>query len=124
MAYQSGPTLYVAAYPGLTGRVRVANEVLPVANEVLNSSWSPGSSELFFRTAQGLHVVSYRVESRTFTPGQAALVLSSSDLGLGWDVSADAERFLTALPLDDEAEIRLDVVLNWFEELERLVPID
>ena len=116
VAYQSGPTLYVAAYPGLTGRV-------PVANEVLDSSWSPGSSELFFRTAQGLHVVPYRVESGTFTPGQAALVLSSSELGRGWDVSADAERFLTDLPLDDEAEIRIDVVLNWFEELKRLVPV-
>ena len=122
VAYRSGPTLYVAAYPGLTGRVPVASEVLDSSGHQNGSNWSPGSSELFFRTAQGLHVVSYRVESGTFTPGQAALVLSSSDLGLEWDVSADAERFLTALPLDDEAEIRIDIVQNWFEELQARVP--
>ncbi len=65
----------------------------------------------------------YRVESETFTLEQANLVLSSSDLGLGSEVSADAERFLTALPLNDEAEIRIDVVLNWFQELKERVPV-
>ena len=51
-------------------------------------------------------------------------MLSSSDLGLGWDVSANAERVLTALPLDDEAEIRIDIVQNWFTELQARVPTE
>ena len=124
MAYRSGSTLYVAAYPELTGRVPVSSEVLEGWPLPPDLAWSPGSNELFFRTAEGLHAVPYRIEAGTFTLGRADLVLSSSDLGLGSDVSADAERFLTALPLDDEAEIRLDVVLNWTQELLERVPVN
>ena len=116
MEYVSGSTLYVAPYPALTSR-------MTVANGVGNSAWSPSSRELFFRTAQGLHGVSYRVESGTFIPGEEALVLSSSDLGVGFEVSADATRFLTALPLDDETEVQVNIVLNWFAELKERVPV-
>ena len=123
MAYRSGLTLYVAAYPELTHRVTVTTEALGGWPLPPDRAWSPGSSELFFWTDEGLHVVPYRVESETFTLEEANLVLSSSDLGLGSEVSADAERFLTALPLNDEAEIRIDVVLNWFEELKARVPV-
>jgi hypothetical protein len=38
----------------------------------------------------------------------------------GYDVSADGERFLFAK--DDPASNRLNVVLNWFEELKARVP--
>ena len=44
--------------------------------------------------------------------------------GNGFDVFPDGERFVMILA-DEEAdrtERRLVVVLNWFEELERLVP--
>ena len=39
-----------------------------------------------------------------------------------YDVSPDGQRFLMVLP--GEASMALHVVLNWFEELERLVPTD
>ncbi len=40
-----------------------------------------------------------------------------------YDVTADGKRFLVLLPQEsDQAPAQLNVVLNWFDELKRLVP--
>ena len=39
-----------------------------------------------------------------------------------YDVSADGERFLATTKRADAPPVQIHVVLNWFEELERLVP--
>ena len=41
----------------------------------------------------------------------------------GYDVAPDGERFLM-LKLNTDAQREIHVVLNWFDELERLVPTD
>jgi hypothetical protein len=47
----------------------------------------------------------------------------SSDLWPDYDVSPDGQRFLM-VKLVDESEVpaQINVVLNWFDELKRLVP--
>ena len=45
-----------------------------------------------------------------------------------WDITPDGERFVMVLPDDtgddETADPRINVVLNWFQELTRLVPVD
>jgi len=43
---------------------------------------------------------------------------------LGYDVSADSQNFLMRIIPQDAGPTPLYVVLNWFEELKRLVPIE
>ena len=42
-----------------------------------------------------------------------------------FDVSPDGQRFLMLKPVEQEqvATTQINVVLNWFEELKRLVPV-
>ncbi len=41
-----------------------------------------------------------------------------------YDVSADGQRFLMIKEEQQEAGTQINVVLNWFEELKRLVPTE
>jgi hypothetical protein len=41
-----------------------------------------------------------------------------------WDVSPDGQRFLMVKPVEQQqAATQINVVLNWFEELKRRVPV-
>jgi hypothetical protein len=43
--------------------------------------------------------------------------------GLSWDISADGRRFLPLKPAETSTpDNQLNVVIDWFEELKRLVP--
>jgi len=63
-------------------------------------------------------------------PGEANMLFegsyqSSNDLGFAYDVSADGQRFLMVQTDPDEwTADELVVVLNWFEELKELVPVE
>ena len=46
-----------------------------------------------------------------------------ADIWTNYDISPDGERFVMVRP-DPDAPRELRVVLNWFEELKRLVPTD
>jgi hypothetical protein len=67
-----------------------------------------------------------------FTPGKPELLFEGTYLstgGLGpttaYDVTADGKRFVMLQPEEGAASPaprQINVVLNWFDELERLVP--
>jgi hypothetical protein len=64
-----------------------------------------------------------------FTAGNTARVLdvSAYNSGLGgrnYDVSPDGQRFLMIKDDQQQGAARINVVLNWLEELKRLVPIN
>ena len=40
------------------------------------------------------------------------------------DVHPDGQRFLMLAESENESQPRISVILNWFEELKRLVPTD
>ncbi len=67
----------------------------------------------------------------TFEPRGSPRVLFPDQYVLGstnWDISSDGQQFLMmrpSLPVDGSPAWQdLTVVLNWFEELKRLVPVD
>ena len=69
----------------------------------------------------------------TFTPGAAETLFelppgfSSANPGRVYDLSPDGTRFLSMMAITDEAPATpagtdFKVILNWFDELQRLVP--
>ena len=41
---------------------------------------------------------------------------------IGYDATADGQTFLVSTPVDEVSSAPATVVLNWFDELRRLVP--
>ena len=54
--------------------------------------------------------------------GEARSVIDRDDTGGQISVSSDGRRFLTLSPRAIEGPLELRIILNWFEELERLAP--
>jgi serine/threonine-protein kinase len=89
--------------------------------------WSPDGTELFYRSGDKMMVVSVQTEP-TFNPGRPRLLFEgsylSTSISLGlqyYDISPDGQRFLM-IKEGEPGQTQINVVLNWFEELKRLVP--
>lgn len=123
--------IYVRSFPNVEDKrwqISTQGGVMP--------QWSRDGRELFYRDPSSL--VAVQVESDgDFRPGnQEALFDDTYYLGLSrgiaqlthraYDVSADGKRFLMIKGPHAAPSEPMDVVLvlNWFEELERLVPTD
>ena len=88
--------------------------------------WSPDGSELFYRSGDKMMVVSIRTKP-TFNASRPQVLFEGSYLVSNiirgnqyYDISPDGQQFL--MIKQPEAERQINVVLNWFEELKRLVP--
>jgi len=94
--------------------------------------WSPDGRELFYRSGDAMMVVPVNTEP-TFKVGTPTRLFHGayySLIGRMWDVSPDGKRFLmirgeptsgeTSTP---ETRQRINIVLNWTEELKQRVPI-
>ena len=124
-------TLYVQPYPGPGPRVTITSEGSPT-----EPAWSTAknSSELFFRSGQRVMSVKYKVVGAEFIPENAVELFRQPTLGAGttvratYDVSPDG-RFLLNQAIADATADRLlkifpptlRVILNWNEEVNRLL---
>jgi serine/threonine-protein kinase len=132
MAYQSNESgqyqIYVRPFPKVDdGRwqVSTAGGTRPL--------WSRDGRELFYLDDRDrLTVVRVQVTARTFTASTPSQVLATpyyagSAVGRTYDGSPDGQRFLMikddkSMQDPDAAPPSLTVVVNWVEELKRLVP--
>jgi hypothetical protein len=58
-------------------------------------------------------------------PSASNINLVQVAMNEGWDISPDGKRFLVITALDKpETGVTLQAVVNWFEELRRLVPTE
>ena len=126
IAYRSNETgrleVYVRPFP------RVDEGKWPITTDGGSVPfWAPSGRELFYQNGDLVMVVPIETEP-TFTPGKPQ-VLFSWGLPLNFrnvDVSPDGQRFLVIkdVPqtLEPSARDEITVVLNWAEELKRLVP--
>ncbi|MHC4632354.1 MAG: TolB-like translocation protein, partial [Planctomycetota bacterium] len=112
--------VYVTPYPGPGGKkVSTGGGYHPV--------WSRDSKELFYRSGDKMMAVTYETEPEFRVTGSE--VLFEGRYLSGWyrnyDVSLDGQRFLMIKESEEQpAATQLIVVLNWFEELKRLVPTE
>ena len=90
--------------------------------------WSPDGTELFYLSGGKMMVASIQANDQTLVAGkprelfEGRYVSHSNPPGYQYyDISPDGKRFLM-MKEGQIQQVQINVVLNWFEELKRLVP--
>lgn len=114
-----GPDLYVAPYPGPGEIEKISTDggYQPV--------WSRDGKELFYRSGNEMMAATIETGPGLSVTGSKVLFEGHYLTGYhrNYDVSSDGQRFLMIKEAEGQpAATQLAVVLNWFEELKRLVP--
>ena len=113
------PEIWVRPYPGPGAPVRIS------PSGGLEPVWSRDGHELYY--LEGSKMMAVRIETQPELRPQPAEVLFDGDYfhrnRRSYDVATDG-RFLMIQPMITEQDGQIHVVLNWFEELKRLVPTD
>ena len=127
LAYDSDSSgvneVYVRPFPGPGGEILVSRGGghAPV--------WGPDDTELFYWSNDDAQMKVASLQLEPFLVlGEARLF----DTVRFWnvnnrahhDVHSDGQRFLMLAESENESQPRISVILNWFEELKRLVPTD
>ena len=113
--------IYVRPYPGPGPKHPVS------AGEGREPVWSKGNREIFFRSDNAMMAVDVRTGA-TFEAEEPRVLFEDNFKRTQWinpfyDVSPDGERFLMIQPTAD-APREIHVMLDWAQELERLVPTE
>jgi serine/threonine-protein kinase len=119
VAYESNEggrnEIFVVPYPGPGGKSQVSSDV------GTQPRWNRNGRELFFRS--GAKMMAVDVETGAlFRAGTPRLLFEKA--APDYDVAPDGKRFLMVkpVPLTSEAT-ELHVILNWFDDLRRRVPL-
>ena len=92
--------------------------------------WSPDSREIYYHIGDAAMAVPVETES-AFKPGKPTVLFrntTSPTAGMDmtdftyWDISPDGKRFLMVKE-GAEAPRKINIVVNWFEELKQRVPV-
>jgi len=115
------PNVYVSPYPDPDVKRLVSDEEgggQPV--------WSPDGRELFYLSGNKMMAVSVQTEP-SFSVGKPRLLFEGSYVYAQfapwkqyYDISPDGQQFVM---IKEAGQAPIHVVLNWFEELKRLVPV-
>ena len=114
------PEVYLTPYPELEGRRQISNAG---GGEPV---WSRDGTELFYRNADKMMSVAIALAPE-LRIGEPELLFErpygtiSGSPGSSYDVTSDG-RFVMIKQVVKPEDGRIDFVLNWFQELERLVP--
>jgi dipeptidyl aminopeptidase/acylaminoacyl peptidase len=114
--------VYIQPYPGPGSKHLISREG---GREPV---WSPDGRELFYRF--GYQVFAVPIETEPELIAGTPQVLFERPLRYGnveggfnlYDVAPDGRRFVMPAMEQESEPVRFHVVLNWFDELERLVP--
>ena len=124
VAYRSNESgreeIYVQPYPPTGGKWQISAE----GGE--EAVWASSGRELFYRNGDKMMAVDITTEP-TFTHGTSQLLFERQFVRYGpdaiYDVTPDGQRFLMIKEGEQQLRVtQINVVLNWFEELKRLVP--
>jgi len=137
MAYTSNESgkneIYVRSFPNMDeGRWQVSTSG---GDKPL---WSRDGRELFYQNGDAIMAVTVKTEP-AFSPGTPRILFRGAfatgiPRGNSWDISSDGKRFLMMKPAAQTTETepaaplfepprRINIVLNWLEELKQRVPL-
>jgi serine/threonine-protein kinase len=121
LAYSSDESgrneIYVQSYPGGTNRIPVST------GGGMSPMWSPDGRELYYVAGDGLMAVPMRADGSF---GAASVLFDRTDFLFNhrfhsYAVSRDGKRFLMIRRDPGSVPRQLNVILNWSDELERLL---
>jgi eukaryotic-like serine/threonine-protein kinase len=116
------PEIYVQPFPGPGGKWQISTD------GGTEPAWNPNGRELFYRIGDSMMAVPITTQP-SFSAGRPAKLFEGAYLtstfpltGTTYDVTRDGQRFVM---IKDQvtSSTQINVVVNWFEELKRLVPI-
>ena len=113
--------IYTDRFPGLGDRQQISLDGGRVP------LWSPDGRELFYLSPNGRQVLTVPISiGPTLSVGSPTVLFDGPFLVPGgitrpYDLTPDGQRFVM-VKTGDEENLEITVVLNWFEELKRLVP--
>jgi Tol biopolymer transport system component len=114
--------VYVQSFPDMGATVRVS------PNGGQEPLWSPSGDRLYYRSENGRRVFAVDVTGDPLRIGREELLFEGNFApgiiwGRKWDIHPDGKRFLL-LPTEESSQSpkEIRVVVNWFAELQRLVP--
>jgi len=122
LAYESTESgnneIYVQPFPGTGPKTRISTQGGSVPR------WAHNGKELFFWNF-GVDRQLYVVDVQPGAVFRAGLPqeLFKAAAGTTWDVAADGKRFLVETPGSNTGGRHMEVVDNWFDELNRRVPV-
>jgi len=89
--------------------------------------WSPNGKELFYRSPDGIMAVGVETEP-TFKLDTPRILFQDNNSNY-WDIHPDGKRFVMIKPptsTNEESALeiprKINIILNWFEELKERVP--
>jgi Tol biopolymer transport system component len=114
--------MYVQPYPGPGGKRQITTE------GGTEPMWNPKGRELFYRSGNKMMAVDIETQP-SFAASKPHILFEGPYLPApamlpNYDVSPDGQRFLMLKPAESAQGVptQINVVLNWSEELKRLVP--
>ena len=126
LAYSSSESghgeLYVRPFPNVDGGKWQVS-----AGGGQEARWSPDGRELFYLNGDAMMAVPIETEP-AFKAGAPEMLFRKpnySSGALGWDISPDGKRFLMMKEPDTTAggPRKINIVVNWFEELKQRMPV-
>ena len=84
--------------------------------------WGPDGTELFYRNGNRMMVVEIATDP-DFQPKRARLLFEEESFRSSYDIHPDGQRFLMTRNIEPPPS-PIEVIVNWGEELKRLVPTD
>jgi eukaryotic-like serine/threonine-protein kinase len=121
LAYTSDTTgrleIYVQPFPGPGKKWQISTD----GGEEMR--WAPNGKELFYRIGNKMMAVDITTEP-VFAAAKPRLLFERQFSARGFEVSPDGRRFLMVQAVEPELPAtQINLVLNWFEELKRRVPV-
>lgn len=114
--------IYVTPFPGPGGKLLIS------VDGGSEPAWASSGRELFYR--QGNRMMAVDISAQAELRAGKPRVLFEGPyvkvpyVGRNYDVTSDGQRFVMLKRSEESAPQQINVILNWFEELERLVPTD
>ena len=109
-------------YPGPGGKWQISTE------GGSEPAWNRNGRELFYRSGDTMMAVDITAQP-VFSAGRPTVLFEGRNWPIAgivptYDVSPDGQRFLMVKESEQAASAtQINVVLNWFEELKRRVPV-
>ena len=123
LVYEAGQMeVYVTDYPAGEKQILLSSN----AGEGKEPIWSPKGDEVFYRSDRHIFSVAVEIgsELRPGTPQSLFEGRFATVSGPEFDVGPEAQRFLMLLEPPQPLATQIRLVTNWFEELNKLAPVD